>query len=116
MPRFVVLTHDHPVLHWDFMLEEGASLRTWRLASEPDALGEISAESLPGHRLQYLDYEGPISDNRGEVRQWDSGEFTWIQSSPVRVEVLLAGKKLRGTAVLEKGEATGAWSLSYRRD
>ena len=26
MPRFVILEHDHPEVHWDLMLEAGASL------------------------------------------------------------------------------------------
>ena len=35
MPRFVILEHDHPRLHWDLMLQTGDALRTWRLASPP---------------------------------------------------------------------------------
>ena len=32
MPRFAVLTHDHPFLHWDFLLEDGAAESYDRLA------------------------------------------------------------------------------------
>ena len=28
VPRFVILEHDYPELHWDFMLEAGAVLKT----------------------------------------------------------------------------------------
>src|ERR1700704_4821039 len=76
MPRFVILEHDHPVLHWDLMLEAGTALRTWRLARAPSAPGEvIDALALPDHRLFYLDYEGPVSGGRGVVKRWDAGEY-----------------------------------------
>ena len=101
MPRFVILTHDHPFLHWDFMLEQGESLRTWRLSAEPNSGGEISAEPLPDHRLEYLDYEGPVSGDRGDVTQWDRGEYELIAESPEKLTVQLHGKKLKGRTTLQ---------------
>ena len=103
MPRFVVLTHNHPFLHWDFMLELGESLRAWRLSAEPDSGGEISAEPLPDHRLEYLDYEGPVSGDRGDVTQWDRGEYELIAESPEKLTVQLHGKKLKGRTTLQSG-------------
>jgi len=100
MPRFVVLEHDHPFLHWDFMLETGNSLRTWRLLAPPDSEKPILAEPLPDHRLAYLDYEGPVSGGRGSVRQWDAGEFEWIRDSEHRCTFSLAGRRLTGKAEL----------------
>ena len=73
MPLFVVLQHDYPTLHWDFMLEAGKSLRTWRLMSPPTQDSEVGAEPLANHRLRYLDYEGPVSGDRGHVARWDAG-------------------------------------------
>ncbi|WP_146439947.1 hypothetical protein [Crateriforma conspicua] len=35
----------------------------------------ITATRLPDHRTKYLEYEGPISGNRGSVRRVDSGFF-----------------------------------------
>ena len=55
------------------MLEQGEKLRTWRLATPPDAAGPIDAEPLADHRVAYLDYEGPVSGGRGEVRMLGSG-------------------------------------------
>ena len=101
MPRFVVLTHNHPCLHWDFMLEQGESLRTWRLSAEPNSGREISAEPLPDHRLEYLDYEGPVSGNRGDVMQWDRGEYELIEESPEKLSVQLHGEKLKGRTTLQ---------------
>ena len=80
MPRFVILEHDHPELHWDFMLEAGAVLRTWRLARPPGAPADgIEAVALPDHRLHYLDYEGPVSHGRGVVKRWDAGEYVAVE-------------------------------------
>jgi hypothetical protein len=102
MLRFVVLTHDHPNLHWDFLLESDNRLRTWRLAEPPDSGRPIAAEPLPDHRLHYLDYEGPVDGYRGEVRRWDRGEYVLIEETPARIEVRLTGEKLVGTAVLQR--------------
>jgi DNA polymerase Ligase (LigD) len=100
MPRFVVLTHDHPTLHWDLMLEEGDGLRTWRLADPPDTDGPIAAEALPDHRVTYLDYEGPVSGGRGMVKQWDHGTYEVIDSTEGQLVVRFAGRKLSGTAAI----------------
>jgi DNA polymerase Ligase (LigD) len=76
MPRrFVILEHDHPFLHWDLLLEEECNARTWRLLRKP-CLGEpIAAESLPCHRLMYLDYEGKVSGDRGTVKRFLAGMY-----------------------------------------
>ena len=73
--RFVILKHDHPFLHWDLLLEEESSARTWRLLRKPCLLEPIPAEPLPPHRLMYLDYEGPVSGNRGSVERVLKGTY-----------------------------------------
>ena len=81
MPRrFVILKHDHPFLHWDLLLEEDGSARTWRLLRMPCLSEPIAAEPLPSHRLAYLEYEGPVSDHRGQVQRVFSGSYV-VQSS-----------------------------------
>jgi hypothetical protein len=111
MPRFVVLTHDHPKLHWDFLLEQGQILRTWRLAQPPDTPGPIDAEPIGDHRLRYLDYEGPVGGGRGEVRRWDRGEYEIVESTAERVVVRLEGECLRGEATLERAAEHNKWSF-----
>ncbi len=78
MPQFVILTHDWPDLHWDFMLESNGVLKTWRLQSQPTAECELEAIPIADHRLHYLTYEGPVSMNRGTVHQFEHGEFSYI--------------------------------------
>ena len=96
MPRFVVLEHNHPALHWDFMLEAGDVLRTWRLLAPPGPGRSCPAELLPDHRTIYLDYEGPVSGNRGSVKRWDAGTFEWEVEAADRLVVRLAGQRING--------------------
>ncbi|MBX9677130.1 MAG: hypothetical protein K2X38_00100 [Gemmataceae bacterium] len=75
LPRFVLLEHDHPMLHWDLMLEEADGLRTWRLPSPTFGAADMEAEPLATHRKAYLDYEGPVSGGRGKIKRVDAGTY-----------------------------------------
>jgi hypothetical protein len=99
MPRFVVLEHDWPTRHWDFLLEAGDVLRAWRILGEPRPGATLPAEANFDHRKFYLEYEGPVSGGRGRVMRWDAGTFEWIETGD-RIEVRLNGTKLRGGAVI----------------
>jgi len=112
MPRFVILKHDHPSLHWDFMLEAGQVLRTWRLHAPPTAGNPCEVSHSFDHRLVYLDYEGPISGGRGSVKRWDNGTFDWLADTPERVAVRIEGKRLQGLLEIVR-LASGTWSLHY---
>jgi hypothetical protein len=101
MPRFVILEHNHPGLHWDLLLQDGDHLRGWRLAEPPIAGRMIAAEATPDHRLLYLDYEGPVSGGRGEVRRWDAGEYTLGQAEESGLCFHLGGHRIRGQVRLE---------------
>jgi len=113
MRRFVVLIHDHPSLHWDFMLEKEAELRTWRLSKPPDQTGRIEAQALADHRLVYLDYEGPVSGDRGSVTRFDRGEFVALVETSELIEVQLRGLVLRGKAVLERAAGADLWTFRF---
>lgn len=96
MPRYVILEHDWPVPHWDVLLEAGAVLRAWRVAVEPRCGAALPAERNFDHRLMYLEYEGPISGNRGSVTRWDVGTFDWVEDGGDRVVVEVCGDRLQG--------------------
>jgi hypothetical protein len=102
MPRFVILEHDHPELHWDLMLETGETLRTWRLALPPSTLGQvIDALALPAHRLEYLGYEGPVSGGRGNVKRWDAGVYEEAEPADTdALHLVLQGMRLCGAVRL----------------
>ncbi|HVS36953.1 MAG TPA: DNA polymerase ligase N-terminal domain-containing protein [Gemmataceae bacterium] len=115
MPRFAVLQHDRPPLHWDVFLEQDGVLRSWRLAAPPQAGAVVDAEPALDHRLAYLEYEGPVSGGRGSVTRWDGGTFEWKAQEADRVVVYLAGYRLRGVFQLERC-AAGAWRGCFTAD
>ncbi len=112
MPRFAVVEHDYPTVHWDLFLEDGPELRSWRLLARPVAGSVIPAEPTPAHRLAYLDYGGPVSGGRGSVTRFDAGEFAWVADEPGRVVVQLEGRTLSGRAELT-GDAAG-WTFQLQ--
>jgi hypothetical protein len=112
MPRFVILEHDHPVLHWDLMLEADGVLQTWRLAQPPEpSLGAIEATALADHRASYLEYEGSVSGGRGSVKRWDAGVFDEEPGSTPAVRMLsLQGARVQARVRLER-VAGPTWSF-----
>lgn len=75
--QFVILHHTgiaEP--HFDFMFEmdAGEPLMTLRSLAWPPALGDVLIELEP-HRSAYLEYEGPVSGDRGHVRRVERGDL-----------------------------------------
>jgi hypothetical protein len=94
------------------MLEAGAKLRTWRLSAAPEPNRSVEAVASVDHRAVYLDYEGPVTGNRGTVKRWDAGTFTFLVDTAERVSVNLKGIRLCGPAMLELILAD-KWSFRY---
>ena len=112
MPRFVILEHDHPELHWDLMLEAGEVLRTWRLSRPPETSGAtIDALAIGDHRKAYLDDEGPVSGGRGSVKRWDAGEYE-LMGLANDLRLVFRGQRLHGQARLQLGHAN-AWGFTW---
>lgn len=109
MPRFVLLTHDHPHWHWDLMLEANEVLRTWRLDSEPSTRDRISATPLPDHRLLYLEYEGPVSNQRGNVQRWDRGDYELVADDGSVFDMILRGQRMQGRVTLTTESDGSVW-------
>lgn len=111
---FVILEHDHPFIHWDFMFEEEGVLRSWRLLSEPVMEEWIPAEQLPPHRRFYLDYEGPVSGNRGEVTRWDFGTCLLGEVQDEKISLTLSGSRLTVNMTLERTSPNGeTWRVWF---
>ena len=115
MPRFVVLEHDSPRdRHWDFMLETGDVLATWALSEPPDAAPHIAAEALADHRTEYLDYEGPVSGDRGSVTRWDAGTYQLDRRSETELAATLSGRRLNGRVTLVRShDDPERWQFSF---
>lgn len=103
MLRYAILIHDYPYLHWDLLVEHSPDekLKTWRLAESPREDVPISAEALPDHRRLYLDYEGPLSGDRGEVKRWDAGAVVIVSQTATAIVLEMRGERIQGKAELE---------------
>ena len=116
---FVLLIHDHPFVHWDLLVQHGEVLRSWRLLESPDRWRsaaestELSAESIGDHRLLYLDYEGPVSRERGRVVRWDHGQAEWLVNGEAAVRLKLSGGRLIGVLVLKLTTLRPLWSARF---
>jgi DNA polymerase ligase (LigD)-like protein len=141
MPRFVLLYHDCPpsgpiASHWDFMLETGEVLRTWRLDRLPaqwEAVHQrtaakfrdcpptvkddlVAATPLGDHRLAYLDYEGEVSGGRGHVTRVSTGSYEIECETALQIKCVLEGDSIAGEIVLERSTpGSEAWMLSANR-
>lgn len=111
--RFVILHHRAPDgEHWDLMIERGESLATWRLAQNPCATSGwrcIQAERINDHRKHYLDYEGPLSDNRGWVERVVAGDLQRATESEDCWQISSAAEGFYGTFELTRQDA--GWML-----
>ena len=112
MPRFVILEHDHPVRHWDLMLQMGEVLRTWRLEKPPMVDVPIAAAASFDHRLMYLDYQGPISGNRGSVTRWEGGCYEIERQSEGNLIFKVFGERLIGKIELRL-EGNQQWIFQF---
>jgi hypothetical protein len=87
--RFAILHHTGvPQPHFDLMFETaaGEALATWRSPTWP-IVEPVEIERLEDHRRDYLDYQGPISNDRGEVKRVAGGAFHALSQSADRWEI-----------------------------
>ncbi len=114
--RYVILRHafaasDARQSHWDWMFREGDHLATWTTAALPVG-GSVAAHRIADHRIAYLDYEGPVRGERGEVHRVDGGTFAICAWEPRRVKLDLYGTVWSGELTLQRRAGEG-WLLSF---
>jgi hypothetical protein len=123
LPFVIQKHHEGRVFHWDLMLHrpvEGAGpndrvLATWQLTVEPVAENlttPIVATAIPDHRRIYLEYEGPISNDRGRCEIVDRGQYELIEYRADLWRVRLMGQRLVGTFELKKNMIDESWTLA----
>jgi hypothetical protein len=117
--RFVVQEHTTPEgVHWDFMLEQGDVLATFRLEKEPAECltQEVRAVKIFDHPLRFLAYEGPVQKGTGKVRIADSGTYLRHDCRDDFWTLELNGDVLKGDFVLSRiGEAQWRFTPLSRR-
>ena len=100
-------------------------LETWALDQVPHDWRELnlnqellaksnSVEALriADHRLAYLEYEGPVSGNRGCVRRLDAGQYR-VGTTPT--SYVLDGQLVRGEIeIVSRPNANATFQLTYR--
>jgi len=93
------------------MLEEGDSLHTWQLLRDPaDAASfPIPAVRIGDHRKAYLEYEGRVGGDRGDVRRIDRGPLHILEFTGDQCRFRADGRCLAGEYAL-RGSAD-AWAL-----
>ena len=116
--QFVVLLHEQgDSRHWDLMLEGDEKLATWRLACKPDAVGHEGDEArrIFDHPKRFLDYEGPLSGDRGSVTRVDGGTYQTLAQSETQWRIRLKGWIMTGCYILTRADAsTDEWTISHR--
>lgn len=78
--------------HFDLMLESHRKLLTWELPQTLGAAKVLSGKRIADHRMEYLEFEGDISGQRGSVSRIASGSLDWILRSDNLFECQLKGE------------------------
>ena len=94
------------------MFEYGDVLRTFASEREPTAGHSFHVDQLDDHRLEYLDYVGPVSHGRGDVKQWDCGDFEVLEESPKRWLLDLRGRRWNGR-VRFTADVNHRWMIAF---
>jgi hypothetical protein len=101
--KFVIQEHSSGSdVHWDFMLESGDILQTYRLDKAPnEALHlAVNATKIFDHPLRFLTYEGPVNKGHGDVRIAESGTYKIVHQAHNQIKLDLSGKILKGNFTL----------------
>jgi hypothetical protein len=114
--RFVVLRHEqHSGVHFDLMIDRGDSLATWQCPAPPETAtnADMQCRRIGEHRRAYLEYEGPISGDRGSVTRHDQGFCRIVSWTGDACDLEFRGQRLNGRFRLQRETAdTQSWRLS----
>ena len=121
------------ISHWDLLLEHptgfGEKLLAFAAPTPPEEWGHaIVVEQLPDHRFVYLDYQGPVSGNRGSVSRVLDGTIQWqefsatsliaaVQSPGIRADtdkVHMEQRELRIRKLTDQTVDGKQWELELR--
>ncbi|MBN2376610.1 MAG: hypothetical protein JXD22_09420 [Sedimentisphaerales bacterium] len=117
MPEFVIQQHQppHPQhLHWDLMLRTNTVLATWQITEPPENWPKktINCTKIFDHRLKYLTYQGPLSDNRGHVKIVAAGQYQSLQITENLWQLTLTGDNINGELILQL-QNQDQWQMTF---
>jgi hypothetical protein len=71
-------------------------------------------QAIGDHRIAYLEYEGPISNDRGQVARWDEGTYTLLTRTEDELAVELVGARMACVVTMQR-DATQLeqWKFSF---
>jgi hypothetical protein len=101
--KFVIQKHvSGDDIHWDFMLESGDCLQTWRLEKNPADVVSHSVEAVKifDHPPKFLTYEGSVNEGKGHVKIADAGTYTAINKDDKSFELDFNDQILKGKFTL----------------
>jgi bifunctional non-homologous end joining protein LigD len=120
---FVVQQHAARRLHFDLRLEIEGVLASWAVPKGPslDPAERRLAVRTEDHPLAYADFEGVIPAGNygaGAMIVWDRGSYRTVDGSPPergleagKLDLALAGQKLRGRFALVRTRSQKEWLL-----
>lgn len=116
MPRLVVQEHSRAgEKHYDLMLENPGMLTgllwTWRFDEFPGSRLAQTCERIPDHEPRFLEYEGPLSADKGSVRIVDSGTFDLLAGQEDQVVFTARARRVIGSCRLLRGDNDN-WSFT----
>jgi hypothetical protein len=115
MPRYTISHHTSgpEADHFDLFLQLDDTLKSWRLERTMFDIPQPAVRT-EDHRTAYLDLEGPVSKNRGQVKIWDTGDYAADVWTDQRIVVAVRGRKLKARLRLDrpKPETPDAWVVA----
>lgn len=120
--RLVLLRHNVPddfgrPSHWDLLLEREDDCWTWAIEELPAAFGGeggskcVPATRLANHRKHYLDYQGPVSGDRGVVTRVLTGTYEFVAQSETHLDLEASIEQERIRLTIEQIDQQ-SWTLS----
>ena len=102
--------------HWDLLLEHENQLASWAIDENPfdNESRPVVAIKIHPHRMEYLEYEGPVSNDRGSVTRHERGVFRWLTNGRNEVVLDIQGERAKGIIRMER-VAGDAWHVTFER-
>ena len=103
--NFVIQKHSNSKgVHWDFMLESGQILETYRIDNEPKDMlqKETNGVKIFDHQPKFLTYQGPVNNGQGSVTIVERGTYQIISKDKTKIVLKIEGQILQGNCTITR--------------